>query len=96
MTTAFDAYSLSLASASNLRLAAPAHALRMAEKAMAAVKADPNHTYAQASDARLAVSDARLALWRASHGVNETVFPDAVRRARMCKVVVVAGKVQPE
>ena len=82
-TTMFDAYQTSLASARNLRLAAPSHQVRLAEKAMAAVKANSEHSYAQLSDARLALADARLALWRVKHGVGDTVFPDYETRCAM-------------
>ena len=85
MSHAFDAYCHSLTSARNLRLAAPAYQVRQAEKALAAIKANPDHTCAQASDAKLALAEARLALWRAERGVGTDVFPDYETRCAMYK-----------
>lgn len=85
MSYAFDAYCHSLTSARNLRLAVPMYQVRKAQEALANVKANPAHTYAQASDAQLALANARLALWRAERGVGNDVFPDYETRCAMYK-----------
>lgn len=83
--TAFAHYERSLINFNNLRCAAQEAAVRKAEAAYDAVKANPEHTYQQMCAARLCMADARLALWRAEHGVGESVFPDHLRREKMYK-----------
>ena len=61
----FAHYERSLINGRNLANCAEKYAVRKAEKALAAVVAEPTHSYAQLSDARLALADARLALFRA-------------------------------
>lgn len=82
---AFEMMQRSLINYNNLRVATQEHDVRQAEAAYDAIKADPGHDYAQISDARLRMADARLALWRAERTVGNDVFPDAQRREKMYK-----------